>query len=128
MTERSVTPLFSDSDVVNTICAEGEVDDAEHFLNTLDRVERARFKRYFERLRDGHHIKSPENMRHISEVRDPKGKGAEVHELKSHTRGGLRLYVVRFEKRWYATHGVKKVKDRAVPDQARKAFRIFWGD
>lgn len=122
-----VTPVFDDSDVVYTICRAEGTDEADSFLRALDARDQVRFQRYLERLRDGHRIKSPENMRHIRGIQDPRVPGAEVHELKVHSRGGLRLYVVRFENRWYATHGVKKVKDSAVPAQARKALDIFVG-
>ncbi|MFL0713202.1 MAG: type II toxin-antitoxin system RelE/ParE family toxin [Microcella pacifica] len=128
MTQHNVSPIFDGSDSVNTICRVGAPDRADEFLRGLDARDQARFQRYFERLRDGHRVKSPENMRHISGVTDSKAPGATVHELKVHSRGGLRLYVVRFEGRWYATHGVKKVKDSAVPAEARKALRIFSGE
>lgn len=127
MTQHNVSPVFDGSDVVNTICVAGESDRADEFLRGLDTKDLARFQRYFERLRDGHHVKSPDNMRHIVGVTDSAVPGATVHELKVHSRGGSRLYVVRFEGRWYATHGVKKVKDNAVPAEARKALRIFSG-
>jgi phage-related protein len=128
MTEHDVTPVFDGDDTVFTICGRGAKDQGDEFLRTLDRQNQAKFHRYLERLRDGQHVKSPENMRHISGVKDPQGQGAEVHELKVHRDGGLRLYLVRFNERWYITHGVKKVKDSGVPDQARKALRIFWNN
>jgi len=128
MTEQNVTPVFDGNDVVSTICAHGAKDEADEFLRTLDRANQAKFHRYLERLRDGLHVKSPENMRHIKGVKDPKDQGAEVHELKVHRDGGLRLYLVRYAGRWYITHGVKKVKDSGVPKQARRAFAIFWNE
>jgi len=127
MTEHNVTPVFDGNDTVNTICAHGDKDEADEFLRTLNAASKAKFQRYLEYLRDGHRIKSPENMRHIN-VADPMNKGAEVHELKVHRDGGLRLYIVRYGGRWYATHGTKKVKDSAVPREAQKAFHIFWGE
>jgi phage-related protein len=127
MTEHNVSPVFDGQDVVYTICEHGKKDQADEFLRTLDQQSQAKFQRYLERLRDGHHVKSPENMRHISAA-DPRGQGAEVHELKVHRDGGLRLYMVKFNGRWYLTHGTKKVKDRNVPAEAQKAFRIFWGE
>lgn len=128
MTEQHVTPVFDGNDTVNTICAQGDKDEADEFLRAIDAKNKTKFQRYLEYLRDGHQVKSPENMRHIK-VQDPRGMGAEVHELKIHRDGGLRLYLVRFERRWYATHGVRrKVKDAAVPAEAHKAFKIFWGD
>jgi len=128
LTEHDVSPIFDGIDIVNTIARRGETDAAEEFLTNVSPRVTARYERYFARLRDGHHLKSPEHMAHIKQVRDPHDKGAEVHELKVHMDGGYRLYVVRFEGRWYATHGVRKGSDRAVPKEARKAFAIFWGD
>lgn len=128
MTEQHVLPVFDGSDVVSTISCKGERDEANEFLSTLDERDQARFQRYLERLRDGHQVKSPENMRHIKGAKDPHDDGAEVHELKTHSGGGQRLYLVRYKKRWYATHGKKKGSDKAVPKEAEKAFRIFWGD
>jgi putative component of toxin-antitoxin plasmid stabilization module len=128
MTEQHVIPVFEGSDVVSTISCKGERDEASEFLSTLNERDQARFQRFLERLRDGYHIKSPENMRHIKGARDPRDGGAEVHELKTHNGGGHRLYLVRYRDRWYLTHGKKKVSDRAVLKEAKKAFRIFWGD
>jgi phage-related protein len=127
MTEQNVTPVFDGNDVVNTICGHGKKDQADEFLRTLDQKNQAKFQRYLERLRDGQQVKSPENMRHIKAL-DPQHQGAEVHELKVHRDGGLRLYLVRFVDRWYITHGAKKASDRQVLAQAERAFRIFWGD
>lgn len=60
MTEQHVLPVFDGSDVVSTISCEGERDEANEFLSTLDERDQARFQRYLERLRDGLHVKSPE--------------------------------------------------------------------
>ncbi len=65
-------------------------------------------------------------MRSLS-GKDPGGSSAKVHELKVHSKGGLRLYVVEFERKWYVTHGSPKVKDRLVPKQVAKAFAIWNG-
>jgi|GEM_PF-4321026 len=128
MTEQRVTPtpVFDDSDVVFTVSnAKGE-DEGDEFIRSLQTRDQTKFQRYLEYLRDGHHIKSPENMRHINGVSDPMEQGAEVHELKTHRQGGLRLYVVRFRSRWYVTHGDRKGSDKQVVKNARKAFAIFW--
>lgn len=127
MTKREVTPIFDNEDVVNTICDPGGTDLAVEFINSLDDRDAAIFRRYFQYLHQGARIKSPYNMRHISQVADRTGGGAEVHELKIHRNGGLRLYVVKFGDRWYATHGRKKPKDSKVPAEARKALAIFYG-
>lgn len=129
MTEQRVTPtaVFDNSDVVFTVSnAKGE-DEGDEFISSLQTRDQTKFQRYLEYLRDGHHIKSPENMRQINGVKDPMGRGAEVHELKTHRQGGLRLYVVRFQDRWYITHGDRKGGDRQVVKNAKKAFAIFWG-
>lgn len=95
--------------------------DAGDFIRALDPRPKARFDVYFERLRDGRHIKNPENMRHLETRRD----GVKLHELKVHVGGGLRLYVIQRKHQWLATHGAKKVKDNRVPAEIRKAFDIF---
>lgn len=127
MTEHRLTQVFEGH---NNVCIISRSDGDNHvsdFLNEIDDKDAGKFKRYLERLRDGLQVKSPENMRYIK-VADPKDAGAEVHELKIHRNGGLRLYLVRFEKRWYITHGTKKVADSKVPKEAAKAFAIFWND
>lgn len=128
MSEQKVNPVFDGHDNVFTITGPNGKDEAEEFLSTLAEKEQARFQRYLERLRDGQQVKSPENMRHIKQVKDPKGMGAEVHELKSHSGGGLRLFVVRYHSKWYLTHGGKKVSERRVPVEAARAFDIFWNE
>ncbi|KJL26205.1 hypothetical protein RL72_01140 [Microbacterium azadirachtae] len=127
MTEQGVTPtpVFDGSDAIFTVSnAKGE-DEGDEFIRSLQARDQAKFQRYLEWLRDGHHIKSPENMRHIA-AKDPMDRGAEVHELKTHNQGGLRLYLVRFQGRWYITHGDRKGSDRQVVKNAKKAFAIFW--
>jgi phage-related protein len=128
MTEQRVSPLFEGHANVCTISTPGGTDEGLAFLADLDNADRAKFQRYLERLRDGLHVKNPENMRHIKDEKDPKKCGAEVHELKVHRNGGKRLYVVRFQGRWYVTHGASKPKDSQVRKQVRKAFAIFWGE
>jgi putative component of toxin-antitoxin plasmid stabilization module len=123
-----VTPIFDGHDNVCTVTGPNGRDEACDFLTTLVHADQGKFHRYLEYLRDGRHVKSPENMRHIKGVTDPHDMGAEVHELKVHRSGGLRLYLVRYNDRWYATHGVRKVSDKQVPKQAAKAYQIFWND
>ncbi|PPF39991.1 type II toxin-antitoxin system RelE/ParE family toxin [Pseudoclavibacter sp. AY1H1] len=126
MTKQQVANVFEGSDVVSIVTATDGRDFVEEFLEALEPRERAKIYAYFEWLRDGHRIKSPENMRHIKDVHDPTGCGAQVHELKLHQNGGRRLYVVKFENRWYATHGVlRKPPDKKVRTEALKAFSIF---
>lgn len=126
MTQQQVANVFDGSDVINTVSRSGSGDLAVEFLNAIDQKELARFLRFFERLRDGHHVRSPENMRHIKGVEDPNGDGAEVHELKVHSGGGRRLYLVKYNSKWYATHGLlSKPADKKVPKEARRALEIF---
>src|SRR5699024_3856595 len=121
MTERHVTPVFDGSDKIFTVCDENGTDHGYEFIRTLNERDLAKFRRYLTYLRDGLQVKSPDNMRHIK-VADPEGLGAEVHELKIHRNGGLRLYIVRYGERWFVTHGAKKPKGNQVPKQAKKAF------
>lgn len=122
-----VSPVYDGYDNVCTISGPNGKDEADEFLRTISTADQAKFDRYLRYLRDGHHVRSPENMRHIKGVTDPAQKGAEVHELKVHRNGGLRLYLVKFGDRWYATHGVmKKPSDKDVPKHAKRAFAIFY--
>ncbi|MFC9560033.1 type II toxin-antitoxin system RelE/ParE family toxin [Agromyces sp. NPDC056965] len=118
-------PVFDGYDNVFTMSGPNGRDEAHEFLSTLDKKDQARFQRYLVYLRDGHQVKSPEHMRrlHVKDHRD-----AEVHELKTHSNGGLRLYVVRWNGKWYLTHGGKKVAERKVTQEAKRALAIFWGD
>jgi hypothetical protein len=121
LSEQHVGRVFDDSDVVVTIIQPNGRDDASDFIETLANAPKARFQKYFEYLRDKHHIRSPENMRHLSTTLS----GLELHELKVHSNGGLRLYIVKYENRWFATHGRKKPKDNQVNKEIDKALAIF---
>lgn len=125
MTEQRVTPVFDDTYVVCSISNAAGKDEGIEFISSRDTRDQTRFEYLLRKLADGFHLKSPEHMRAIG-VKDPKNRGAKVHEIKTHNNGGQRLYVVEFEKRWYITHGSKKVSDKQVPKQAAKAFSIFW--
>jgi len=92
----------------------------EEFIKALPRERQAKFHRYFEYLRDGKQIKSPENMKHLRTE-----EGVEVHELKVHADGGYRLYLIPEDGRWLVTHGVRKVKDNRVMAEVSKALRLF---
>ena len=127
MSEHGVTPVFDGRDVVFTVSnAKGE-DEGIEFIASLDARDQARFEYLLQKLDLGARLKSPEHMRPLS-GKDPGGTLAKVHELKSHNKGGLRLYVVEFERRWYITHGTRKVSDRLVPKQVAKAFSIWNGE
>lgn len=127
MTERRMTPIFDGYNNVFTVSGPNGKDEGHDFLLELDKRPQAQFKRHLTRLRDGHHVASPDNMRFLSS-NDPTGRGAQVHELKVHYGSGFRLYVVRWNAKWYVTHGARKPKDRQVPKQIRRAFDIFHSD
>ena len=93
--------------------------EAEEFIAALPLRFQARYQRYFEWLRDGHRIKSPENQRHLKSVPE---KGLTVEELKVDK---YRLYVIRDGARWCATHGRKKPNDNRVPTEIGLALAIY---
>ncbi|WP_169053864.1 hypothetical protein [Agromyces sp. H66] len=92
--------------------------DALQFIQSLDKRYQARFKRYFERLRDGHQIQSPEHIRRLNDGSEPA-----VHELKADK---YRLYLIRVGSRWFVTHGRPKPNDNQVTKETQKARAIFW--
>ncbi|MHA7292638.1 hypothetical protein [Arthrobacter sp. HLT1-21] len=118
MTEHT-RELLPGCDVVLAMVRRSGECPSEDFLRSLDRRYLARYQRYFERLRDKHAIKSPENMRFLQSGRG----GTQVHELKADK---YRLYVVKHTFIWYTTHGTAKVKDSRVPAEIEKALSIFW--
>jgi hypothetical protein len=121
VTERWKAYLDDSEVVVALLEADGEAPSYD-WVEALADVVQSRYQKYFEYLRDGHRVKSPENMKHLKSDSD----GVEVHELKHHAHGGYRLYIVKFEGRWHTTHGVKKVKDKQVPAEISKAFDLFY--
>ncbi|MBP1326327.1 hypothetical protein JOF28_001559 [Leucobacter exalbidus] len=93
--------------------------DAIDFIQGLQIRYRARYAKYLEYLRDGTPIKTPENFRRLSSA----GDEAIVYEIKVDK---YRLYLIRYQLCWYATHGREKPKDSQVPREIRKAQDIFW--
>jgi hypothetical protein len=91
--------------------------DADDFIGKLAFRHRARYQRYFERLRDGQPIKSPENWRRIGDTQPA------VFELKVDK---YRVYLLKHGQFWYVTHGRAKPKDRQVAAEAKKCIDIFW--
>jgi hypothetical protein len=91
--------------------------DAQDFIAGLDDRYTTRYQRYFERLRDGHQIKSPENWRRISDTQPP------VFELKVDK---YRVYLIRQGSVWYVTHGRIKPADSKVSAEASKCIEIYW--
>jgi hypothetical protein len=121
MTEPKGVRLLADSDAILGVRRPDGTCDAFDFISGLTGAPRARFRRYFEYLRDGHYIKSPENMRHL----ETDSRGNQLHELKIHTPA-LRVYLVKSKSTWVITHGVKKVKDKLVPREISKAWDAFY--
>lgn len=121
MTEHPHTLLLPPSPRIIGLVRSNGVGEAVEFLRSLDDRQKSRYQRYFEYLRDGHHIKSPENMRHLRTPHDTY----ELHELKDHRNGGTRLYLAAYESAWLVTHGVRKVADSKVPRQIDHALEIL---
>lgn len=121
MTEPMGVRLLAGSDLILGVRRPDGTCDAFDFIASLTGAPKARFRRYLEYLRDGHHIKSPENMRYL----ESDSSGNQLHELKIHTPA-LRLYLVRSKSTWVVTHGVKKVKDKLVPREISKAWDAFY--
>lgn len=118
MSEHKVR-LWPDCDTVFAMQRRSGRNDAIDFIQALQSRYRARFQRYLEYLRDEIPIKSPENFRRLS----PTGDEPIVYEIKVDK---YRLYVVRYQLCWYATHGREKPKDSQVTREIRKALDIFW--
>lgn len=93
--------------------------DAIEFLQRLQPRYKARYQRYLEYLRDGTPIKSPENLRRLS----TGGGDPTVFEIKVDK---YRLYMIRNNVSWYATHGREKPKDSRVAREIEKSLTIFW--
>lgn len=111
--------LLPDCDTVFAMNRRSGGSDAVTFLQQLQPRFRARYQRYLEYLRDGIPIKSPENFRRLS----PPGPDPVVFEIKVDK---YRLYIIRNNVGWYATHGREKPKDNQVPREITKALSIFW--
>ena len=116
MTEHT-RALLDGSDKILGVVRSNGICDAETFLRGLDNRYKARYQRWFEYYRDGKPIKNPENLKHLRQAED-----SAVWELKS---GGFRLYIVAYQGKWYATHGVKKVQDKRVNAEIEKALNLF---
>lgn len=92
--------------------------DSVDFIRGLEKRHQAKYQRYFEYLRDGNQIKSPENCRTLRR----EATGLVVMELKVDK---YRLYVVRKDPYWYVTHGRNKPKDHAVASEIDRALAMF---
>jgi hypothetical protein len=116
MTEHFIRVLVDCDNVFMVVRVNGE-NNAQDFLASLAVRYRARYQRYFEWLRDGHSIKSPENIRHLKTL-----DGLSVWELKV---DAWRLYAVKRENTWYLTHGRRKPKDSKVRAEIDHALNIL---
>lgn len=96
-----------------------DVCEVAEWLAGLDTRTQAQFRARLERLTTVGHLRSPDEMRQLQcPSADPP-----VSEIK--TRSGYRLYVIRAQKDWVATHGAKKPPDRKVCDHADRANKIW---
>lgn len=118
MTEHT-TRLLGDCDTVVAMVRKSGRCPAVEFIQSLQFRFQARYERYFERLRDHHQIKTPENLRKLSATEN----GATVYELKVDK---YRLYIVKYNVLWVATHGGVKPGGNRVQAEIDKAFDIFW--
>lgn len=121
MTEhRYAQRLTGDNEIVFGIVEDNGRNQSFEFLTSVDFKHAARFKRWFERMRDGHPLRSPNPLRFLEF--DTKS-GAKVFELKS---GIWRLYLVNWQGVWFATHGKRKVTDSRVQQEINFAFDRFY--
>lgn len=118
MTEH-ITRFWDDCDTVAAMNRRSGGSDAIKFLHGLQPRFLARYQRYLEYLRDSIPIKTPENFRRLS----PPDSDPTVFEIKVDK---YRLYVVRNNVSWFATHGREKPKDSQVSRETTKALNIFW--
>lgn len=120
MTElRSVEQVLPNCDTVLALVRESGRCDFADFQKKLDKRYKARFQRYFEKLRDGIEIQSPEHYRTLK-ARDKNG--LLVAELKTDK---YRVYLVEHNGIWYVTHGRKKPSDNQVPAEIQKALKMY---
>jgi putative component of toxin-antitoxin plasmid stabilization module len=89
----------------------------------LDAREQARFRALLERLCSVGFLRAPEDMRRLEVAGDPS-----VSEVKVHSGPGYRLYLVPEHRRWIATHGCKKPKDKLVARQVTKSRKMYRGE
>lgn len=97
---------------------------AEEFLSGLGSRPQAQFKAALQRLTQAGWLRSPERMRLLEVGGEPK-----VWEIKAHDGPGYRLYVIRRQTTWVATHGSRKPSDKRVPNEVRRARELYerWG-
>lgn len=93
---------------------------AEEFPAGLETRPQAQFKAALERLTQVGWLRNPELMRELQVPGEPP-----IWEIKAHAGRGFRLYVVRRQTDWIATHGGPKPPDRRVPAQVRRARTIL---
>lgn len=104
-----------------TVYGAVNVDDeclVSSWLAELDLQTKTQFRSRLNRLTSVGYLRSPEEMRILQCPGEPP-----VHEIK--TRSGYRMYVVKNDPHWVATHGTKKPPDRRVCGEAQRA-RDIW--
>lgn len=92
--------------------------DAVDYILSIDNAAQAKFQRYLEYLQHGIPVKTPENLRVLKHTDDD----LVVLELKAWK---CRLYIVRDNGLFLATHGREKPKDSQVPKEIKKALEIY---
>lgn len=108
--------VFDDSDSTWMCLSRSGRCEVEKFIDSLPLQFSARLQRWLELHKDGHHIKSPENIRSLG-----RSDGVSVLELKP---GKYRIYVIDRGGCWHLTHGRPKPKDSKVSAEVRKALSI----
>lgn len=90
------------------------------YIASLNAADQAQFKSKFERYTQVGYLKSPDEMRILSEGADVTVR---VHEIK--TRNGHRLFGVQEGSRFVASHGARKPKRKAVNGHVQRARSAY---
>ncbi|WP_196773151.1 type II toxin-antitoxin system RelE/ParE family toxin [Mycobacterium intracellulare] len=90
--------------------------EVEAWLASLDDAAQTAFRGRFEHLCDVGHLRSPEYWRQLEHG---------VFEVKVRTGPGYRLYMVRDEINFLATHGTSKPKKNQVQKEVAKAIKAI---
>jgi putative component of toxin-antitoxin plasmid stabilization module len=93
---------------------------SEDFLAGLNTAGQTQFKARFERLTQIGYLRNPDQMRPLHVAGEPK-----VWEIKVPDGPGRRLYVVRVQMTWVATHGSDKPSEKLVSNEVHRARTIF---
>lgn len=104
--------------IVGIVDADG-VCASDDYVASLSTADQAQFKARFERYTQVGFLRSPQEMRIIEEL----GVDIRIHEIK--TRNGHRLFGVQEERRFVASHGTRKPKDKEVKKHAARARSAY---